>query len=239
MKLPEPSRKTDVDIAELDISVIQYKAKGVSYRCKRLLDYLIAVIGSIMALPLLGIIAIAIKLDSKGPVIFKQERIGLNGKPFIFYKFRSMVNDADTGIHEDYIIDLIQGNVADHSKIYDAPQVFKLNKDERVTKVGRILRRTSLDELPQLFNVIKGDMSLVGPRPPIAYEVNVYKEWHHRRLSVIPGITGLWQVSGRSELDFDDMVRLDIEYMEDWSLLLDLNILLKTFAVVLKRKGAW
>lgn len=238
MKLQESLRETDLDTAQ-DISVIQYKAKDTSYRGKRLLDYIITVPGLILVLPVMAIIAIAIKLDSKGPVIFKQERIGLNGKPFMFYKFRSMVNDADTSIHEEYVTDLIQGNGTDQLKTYGAPQIFKLNKDGRVTKVGRILRRTSLDELPQLFNVIKGDMSLVGPRPPIAYEVEVYKDWHHHRLSVIPGITGLWQVSGRSELDFDDMVRLDIKYMEEWSFLLDTNILLKTFAVVLKRKGAW
>lgn len=226
-----------MNTAHMGIEVIKYRVCGFSYFLKRTLDYLMVMPVMVILLPIMAVIAVAIKMDSKGPVIFKQKRLGLNGRPFMFYKFRSMVEQADSSVHEDYMKGLINGEKS--KKKYTKPVTFKLTKDDRVTKVGRILRRTSLDELPQLLNVLKGNMSLVGPRPPIQYEVDIYEDWHKRRLDVIPGITGLWQVSGRSQLDFDDMVKLDLKYIDDWSLGLDLKILFRTVAVVAKRKGAW
>lgn len=194
---------------------------------KRLFD----IVGSLIALPFILVlypfIALAIKLSSPGPVIFKQTRVGRAGRTFTSYKFRSMVADAEKRKKQ-----LARQNEA-------SGPIFKMKDDPRVTRVGRFLRRTSLDELPQFFNVLKGDMSLVGPRPPLPAEVKQYTREQRRRLTIKPGITGPWQVSGRSNIGFDEWVRLDVYYIQNWSLLLDLTILLKTVAVVLARKGAY
>lgn len=178
------------------------------------------------AIPML-LIALAIRLDSKGPVIFRQTRIGKHGKPFTFYKFRSMYTDADARWAELVSYNETQG------------ATFKMKNDPRVTRVGRFLRRTSLDELPQLFNVLLGQMSLVGPRPGLERELANYQPWQHRRLEIMPGLTGLWQVNGRSDVSFDEMVKLDIYYAEHWTLFLDIKILFKTVQAVIKRDGAY
>jgi exopolysaccharide biosynthesis polyprenyl glycosylphosphotransferase len=212
---------------------------SVESRTKRMIDIIISLSGLLILMPIMGLISALIKLDSPGPAVFKQKRVGLNGKLFNFYKFRSMYQNAPSQIHKTYIKELIHGRPRTHDNPKNKKKVFKLAEDKRVTRVGRIIRRTSLDELPQLVNVLKGEMSLVGPRPAISYEVDMYKEWYKRRLSVRPGITGLWQVGGRSERTFDEMVDLDLQYIDKWSLLLDSKVLGQTIFVVLKRQGAW
>jgi exopolysaccharide biosynthesis polyprenyl glycosylphosphotransferase len=214
--------------------------RSVSSRgVKRAIDIIGATILLIMASPLMLITALAVKLTSPGPVIFRQMRIGREGKPFPFYKFRSMRCDNDDTVHREYVKNLIQGR---HDEINEGDAddpVYKLRSDSRITAVGRIIRRASIDELPQLFNVLKGEMSLVGPRPPIPYEIENYQPWHMRRLQEVrPGITGLWQVDGRSKTSFDDMVRLDLRYIRNWSLWLDFKILFKTVVVVIRCDGA-
>ena len=199
---------------------------------KRALDIVGSLFGLVALSPLFLLITIFVKLESKGPAIFKQTRVGKGCRPFTFYKYRSMNENSDPNPHQKYISELIGGERAQD-------EVYKLTDDNRVTKVGRILRKTSLDELPQLFNVLKGDMSLVGPRPALPYEVKMYKDWYKDRLSVTPGMSGLWQVSGRSQKNFDEMVKLDLAYINKWSLWLDIKILLKTFLVVFSRQGAW
>ena len=175
-------------------------------------------------------------MESSGPALFRQERLGKNGAPFTFYKFRTMVDGNDPSIHQKYVEQLItQGSEAAKGDTGS----FKIGNDPRVTRFGRILRRTSIDELPQLINMLLGDMSLVGPRPPLRYEVELYSARAMRRLEVRPGITGLWQVSGRCQTTFDEMVDLDIEYVDNWSLGLDAKIILRTIPVVFGRKGAW
>jgi len=194
---------------------------------KRIIDLFVVVVGFLVGWPLLLIISLAIKLDSPGPVLFKQVRVGNDNGEFDIFKFRTMRQGA-----EEELDDLIDQNEA------DGP-LFKIRDDPRITRMGHLLRQTSLDELPQLWNVFKGDMSLVGPRPPIPAEVEQYKSWHKQRLAVPGGITGLWQVSGRSELTFDEMVLLDLYYIENWSPLLDLSILIRTIPKVLTRDGAY
>jgi len=189
--------------------------------------------------PLLAAIALAIKLASKGPILFEQERIGQFGKSFQCLKFRTMYTNNDPKIHRDYVQNFIAGKTENSSKNEDEPVVYKITNDPRVTPIGRFLRQTSLDEFPQLWNVLRGEMSLVGPRPPVRYEFEVYDVWHRRRvLEVRPGITGLWQVSGRSRTCFDDMVRLDLRYSQSWSLWLDLKILLATPLAIVAGDGA-
>jgi exopolysaccharide biosynthesis polyprenyl glycosylphosphotransferase len=188
---------------------------------KRLLDIIAALGGLILLSPLMLVTAVAIKLDSPGPVIFSQERNGFRGRVFKMYKFRSMVTDA-----EQLFTHL-------ESKNEVSGQMFKIRNDPRITRVGKIIRKTSIDELPQLFNVLKGEMSLVGPRPPIVREVVKYEAWHSLRLSVKPGLTGLWQISGRNDLGFEEMVRLDMKYIRERSLKYDLKIILKTIPVLL------
>jgi exopolysaccharide biosynthesis polyprenyl glycosylphosphotransferase len=206
---------------------------------KRAVDIICSTALLILASPLMLATAIAVKLTSPGPVIFRQMRVGRGGKPFLFYKFRSMRCDNDDAIHREYVQNLIQGR---HDQINEGDAdkpVYKLRSDTRTTAVGRIIRRTSIDELPQLFNVLKGEMSLVGPRPPIPYEIENYQSWHLRRLQEVrPGITGLWQVEGRSKTTFDDMVRLDLRYIRNRSLWLDIKILCKTVVVVIRCDGA-
>jgi lipopolysaccharide/colanic/teichoic acid biosynthesis glycosyltransferase len=189
--------------------------------------------------PILAAIALAIKLTSRGPVIFRQQRLGQFGKRFEFLKFRTMYVNNDPGIHREYVQNFIAGK-ADTAKVEGGPGVYKITNDPRVTPLGRILRKTSLDELPQFWNVLRGEMSLVGPRPPVSYEFEVYDFWHRRRvLEVKPGVTGLWQVSGRSRTCFDEMVRLDLRYSQEWSLWLDLKILLATPMAVFTGDGAF
>ena len=200
------------------------------------------IVGSITLLavtsPLFAVIAAAVKLSSPGPVLFRQDRVGQHMKRFNIVKFRTMTAAADHAIHHEFVSRFIQGD----RQVAQAPEqggIFKIVDDPRITAVGRILRKTSLDELPQLWNVLRGEMSLVGPRPPIPYEVEQYKSWHRRRiLEAKPGITGLWQVTGRSRTTFDEMVRLDIRYARTCSLLTDLKILLSTPRAVLEGKGA-
>lgn len=194
---------------------------------KRMMDLGLIVLGSPFALLLMLLISVAIKLDSKGPVFYSGERVGKAGQPFKMYKFRSMVVGAD-----EQKLALAQMNEA------DGP-IFKIREDPRLTRVGRVIRRLSLDELPQIYNVFLGHMSLVGPRPPLPEEVASYQPWHMQRLSVIGGITGLWQVSGRSDLTFDELCLLDIYYIENWSLWFDMRILLQTIPHTLFRRGAY
>ncbi|MGG0485200.1 sugar transferase [Priestia aryabhattai] len=195
---------------------------------KRIMDISGAVIGIIITSLLLIIVAFAIKLeDPKGPVIFSQKRIGKNGKEFNMYKFRSMVTDAEFKLKE--LLELNETSGA----------MFKMKNDPRVTRVGKLIRKTSIDELPQFFNVLKGDMSLVGPRPPLPREVKDYNEYHKQRLLVVPGCTGLWQTSGRSNIGFEDMVHLDLEYINKRSILMDIKIIFKTFFVLFGSKDAF
>jgi lipopolysaccharide/colanic/teichoic acid biosynthesis glycosyltransferase len=184
------------------------------------------------------IIALAIKASSKGPVFFRQQRVGQYGQRFTFLKFRSMHIDNDPSVHKQYVTKLIAGQ-AERSN-GNGESVYKLTNDERVTRAGALLRRKSLDELPQFLNVLKGDMSLVGPRPAIPYEVAAYQTWHRRRvLEVKPGITGMCQVGGRSRVKFDEMVRLDLRYAKSWSPWLDIKILMLTPRAVLMGEGAY
>ncbi len=206
---------------------------------KRVIDVTGSLLALILCSPLFLIISILIKLTSKGPVLFQQERIGQFGKRFQLLKFRSMYEGNDPGIHKEYVRKLIAGKVNVGQANGQQDSVYKLTRDPRITPAGRLLRKTSLDELPQFWNVLKGDMSLVGPRPPILYEVISYEVWHRPRvLEVKPGITGLWQVTRRSKATFNEMVRLDLEYGRTWSLGLDIEILLRTPWAVLSRKGA-
>ena len=185
-----------------------------------------------LGMPIFLIIALLIKLTSKGPVIYKQIRLGKDGKPFYFYKFRSMYMNSNPEIHRNYVIELIR-----NGKEYKG--AYKIKDDPRVTPVGRFLRKFSLDELPQFYNVLKGDMSVVGPRPPLPYEVEHYEPRQKKRLSIKPGITGLWQVSGRTLLPFKEMVKLDLEYIKRHSFALDLVIFFKTIPTILNGKGAF
>lgn len=190
--------------------------------------------------PFFLLIGLAVKITSKGPILFRQQRIGQYGKPFTFLKFRSMRPNNDPTVHQEYVMKLIAGNAPSHACDGDAAVVYKLTKDSRITPFGAFLRRSSLDELPQLLNVLVGEMSLVGPRPALPYEVAAYQTWHRRRvLEVKPGITGLWQVNGRCRLKFDDMVRLDLRYARGWSPWLDIKILARTPKAVLSGDGAY
>jgi lipopolysaccharide/colanic/teichoic acid biosynthesis glycosyltransferase len=202
---------------------------------KRTIDVVGSALLLILLFPLFVVIAAAVKATSRGPVFFRQQRVGQYGRRFTFLKFRSMRDRNDQSVHMQYVQQMIAGNAERVSAEKDGEGVYKLVADPRITRVGKFLRRTSLDELPQFFNVLKGDMSLVGPRPPIPYELAAYQTWHRRRvLDVKPGITGLWQVTGRSRVSFDEMVRLDLHYAKFWSPWLDLKILMRTPAAVLK-----
>jgi lipopolysaccharide/colanic/teichoic acid biosynthesis glycosyltransferase len=203
---------------------------------KRALDVVGGFILSVLCLPFCVIIAIAIKATSKGPILFRQMRVGQHGRQFVFLKFRSMYVDNDHSIHREFVTRLINNEAPAPA----GATVYKLTCDKRITPLGRFLRKTSLDELPQFLNVLRGDMSLVGPRPPIPYELAAYQTWHRRRLlEVKPGITGLWQVSARSTVDFDAMVRLDLKYATSWSPWLDIKILLCTPLAVIRGSGAY
>jgi lipopolysaccharide/colanic/teichoic acid biosynthesis glycosyltransferase len=239
---PEPIPPGDEELRAVDSLLYPQRrwrqTRGFNYcAIKRGLD----IIGSLMLLaavfPLLVLIAVLVKLTSRGPILFRQMRIGQAMKPFTIVKFRTMRVGADHKLHHDFTSSFITAS----GQVDEAGQngFFKLTRDPRITPVGRILRKTSVDELPQLWNVLRGDMSLVGPRPPIAYELKQYKPWHRRRvLEAKPGITGLWQVSGRSRTTFDDMVRLDLRYARTCSLWTDIKILVATPTAVISGKGA-
>jgi exopolysaccharide biosynthesis polyprenyl glycosylphosphotransferase len=222
----------------------KYGARTGAFLVKRVLDIVGSIVGLIVFSPLFLGIALLVKLTSPGPVLFRQKRMGLYGKKFTFLKFRTMQVNNDPRVHEEYVKKLIAGTVDggtdDGNGGGSRKPVFKITNDKRVTLVGRILRKTSLDELPQFINVLLGDMSLVGPRPPIPYEVQNYDIWHRCRVvEVKPGITGLWQVMGRSTTSFDEMVRLDIKYSREWSIWLDIKLLAMTPWAVFKGKGAY
>jgi len=207
---------------------------------KRTIDIAGSALLLILGAPLFVLIALAIRMSSRGPVLFRQQRVGQHGQCFTFLKFRSMYVDNDHGVHKEYVTKLISRRADQGTLNGNGEGVYKLTNDKRVTAVGKLLRRSSLDELPQFLNVLLGDMSLVGPRPPIPYELAAYQTWHRRRLlEVKPGITGLWQVTGRSRVDFDEMVRLDLRYATSWSPILDLKILLRTPIAVIKGSGAY
>ena len=200
---------------------------------KRIGDLVVAAIAVIVSAPLFLLIAVAIRFSSKGPVLFRQERVGLGGRPFTMLKFRTMRPNSDAQVHRQYVLSMIRTTPAGASQ----NGAFKLNADARVTEVGAFLRKSSLDELPQFINVLRGEMSIVGPRPPLAYEVAEYEPWQMARLAARPGITGLWQVSGRNQMSYVDMCRRDVEYMQTWSLLLDLKIMCRTPWVMLVNSG--
>lgn len=209
------------------IEIVRTPLRGLNWFMKRSADFILSALGIIVISPVLLLVSIAIKLDSKGPILIKQKRIGKNGAPFHMLKFRSMVANAEA----------LKASLADKNEA--TGPVFKIKNDPRITRVGRFIRKYSLDELPQLFNVLAGQMSLIGPRPPLPNEVEQYTDYQWRRFDVRPGITGLWQVSGRSDLPFEEWVKLDIYYIERWSLSLEFKILLKTIPVVLKGEGAY
>ncbi len=213
--------------------------RKTALRIKRLIDICGSVAALVLCFPVFLAIAIAVKLTSNGPVLFRQVRLGQHGKKFTFLKFRSMYCNSNSQVHEEYVKQFIAGTAASELSGNSGEKVYKLVIDPRITPLGRFLRKTSLDEFPQFINVLKGEMSLVGPRPPLIYEFERYNLWHKQRLlAVKPGITGLWQVDGRSRVKFDDMVRLDIRYARTWSLWLDLKILLNTPRAVLSGDGA-
>ena len=206
---------------------------------KRLIDIFASVLVVVVGFPFFLAIALLIKLTSKGPVFFYQQRIGEGGDIFTLYKFRTMRQDADDSIHREFTRSFIEGRMSNSSLDEKAPSIYKLADDPRVTSVGNFLRKTSLDELPQFINILRGEMTIVGPRPPLQYELEYYEEWHKLRLKVKPGLTGLWQVSGRSSVPLNEMVKLDLYYIEHWSLLLDLKIMLRTIPVMFFGSGGY
>jgi lipopolysaccharide/colanic/teichoic acid biosynthesis glycosyltransferase len=229
----------------LTVSLEGSANRSLYFLCKRVLDVCLATVILLLLLPVFLLIAVLIKLDSKGPVFFTHERVGAKRRrardesfwivqKFGMHKFRSMLPNADPRVHEAYIRDFVAGRVQPG----ESGGKFKLTNDARVTRVGRLLRRTSLDELPQLFNVVKGEMSLVGPRPVPPYEVACYRNGEHKRLGAMPGVTGLWQVSGRCRVSFEEMIRMDLEYIRNASFWLDLRILFLTIPAVLCGRGA-
>jgi exopolysaccharide biosynthesis polyprenyl glycosylphosphotransferase len=208
--------------------------KGQHLLLKRVMDLLGGAVVLLLALPAMLVVAIAIKIDSSGPVLFRQERVGIGGRRFRVLKFRTMYHGVPDTAHRELVTKMLQGDEVSAAQVgSDGKVAFKLTNDARVTRVGRWLRRHSLDELPQLINVLRGEMSLVGPRPPLPYEFDQYEQWQFHRLQARPGMTGLWQVSGRNRLSYRQMCELDLEYVRRWSLWLDLRILLKTIPVVL------
>jgi len=227
-------RKTEIDqIGVLPmIRLFREPLSSGARVLKRTFDLIVAALAIVLLFPVWLLVAVLIKLDSKGPVFYTQERVGMDGRLFLLYKFRTMKAGADPQLHREYQKAFIAGR-AEANIGNDSKPTYKLAADPRITRIGKLLRRTSLDEVPQLLNVLLGDMSIVGPRPPIPYEVEAYELWHRKRLDMKPGLTGLWQVSGRNRLPFEEMVRLDLFYIENWSLLLDLKIILRTGLVML------
>lgn len=218
-----------------EIEIEKTRMRNISLIIKRVFDFFFSSLAIMLLAPFMGLLIILIRAESPGPAIFKQIRVGKGGRLFTMYKFRTMRAGVDQTVHKEYVSKLITENV----KLEDlTTNSMKMDKDNRITKLGYFLRKTSFDELPQLFNALHGDMSVVGPRPPIPYEVALYKEWHKQRLEVLPGLTGLWQVKGRNQVSFDDMVRMDIEYIQNRSLWMDVAIILQTFLVPVTGKGA-
>lgn len=217
------------------------QAKKNAQRVKRIIDVIGSIAGIVVFSPFFLLIPIGIKLTSRGPVLFRQERTGQHGGKFMFLKFRSMYVNNDQDVHKEFVRNFIAKKPSgENNGGNSGKMVYKITKDKRVTSFGHFLRKTSLDEIPQFFNVLKGEMSLVGPRPPLQYELEKYDSWHWRRImEAKPGITGLWQVTGRSSTTFDDMVRLDLKYVTNWSLWLDFAILFKTPRAVISGKGAY
>ena len=212
--------------------------EGLNFALKRAFDFVAASLLLVLTAPAIGMGALAIWLSDRGPVFFRQTRIGIHGRSFELLKLRTMRESASDAIHRDYVRQWIRnGGAAAGHGANGNHAIFKLTRDHRVTPVGRILRRFSIDELPQLINVIRGEMSLIGPRPALPYELDMYEEWHRRRLDAVPGITGLWQVSGRNQLSFEEMVRLDVQYLQDWSFGSDLKILARTVPALLRGEG--
>jgi exopolysaccharide biosynthesis polyprenyl glycosylphosphotransferase len=206
---------------------------------KRTIDVGAALLVVVVGSPFFLAVALLIKLTSRGPVFYSQKRVGEQGRVFTLFKFRTMRQDSDDSIHREFTRSFIEGRMPNSSLDEKAASVYKLTNDPRVTSVGNFLRKTSLDELPQFINILKGEMTIVGPRPPLHYELEYYEEWHKLRLEVRPGLTGLWQVSGRSSVPFDEMVKLDLYYIEHWSLLLDFKIMLRTIPVMLFGSGGY
>jgi len=219
----------ELELVHQQARSIEYRdLGGLAYSFKGVVDRLAAALLLVLlAVPIL-VITVLIKLSSPGPALLRQVRVGRFGRPFTAYKFRSMLPDAE----------LLRDELEDQNR-HDAPTVFKMRQDPRVTRIGRFIRRTSLDELPQLFNVLRGEMSLVGPRPPLPREVVHYQPHDLQRLAATPGMTGLWQVRGRSEIEFEEMVNIDLEYIDNWSLWLDLKIIAQTPIAVVGGRGAW
>ena len=216
------------------------KQRKVSLLIKGAMDVVGGITALVVLSPVFLLLALLIKLTSKGPILYRQERIGQYGVPFVFLKFRSMHISNSAEIHKEFVHNFIAGKSNPSPVEKDLKTVYKITNDPRVTWIGRFMRRTSLDELPQFWNVLKGEMSLVGPRPPVRYEFDIYDVWHRRRsLEAKPGITGLWQVHGRSRTTFDEMVRLDLRYSRSWSPLLDLKILLQTPRAIITGDGAY
>jgi len=227
-----PSLNVDATVAA--------KRKRIPLAFKRLIDIVFSSVVLIVCLPLFLWIALAIKASSKGPVFFRQRRIGQYGKQFVFLKFRSMYENSEVLVHKNFVTELFAHTTLEKPLRDERNELYKTQNDNRFTRVGRFLRRTSMDELPQLLNVLKGEMSLVGPRPAIPYEVEIYQTWHRRRvLTAKPGITGIWQVAERSRVKFDEMVRMDLRYAMAWSPWLDLKILLLTPFAVFRGSGAF
>ena len=208
---------------------------GLNSAIKRSFDFAASSLLLICLSPILALTALAVRFFDGAPILFRQVRVGIRGKPFEMLKFRTMRVASGDAQHRQYVQKWIR--TADAAAEHKGSNVYKLTNDNRITPLGRILRRFSLDELPQVINVVRGDMSLIGPRPALPYETEHYESWHHRRLEVVPGITGLWQISGRNHLSFDEMVRLDVQYMENWSFTSDLRILARTLPVLLKGGG--
>jgi lipopolysaccharide/colanic/teichoic acid biosynthesis glycosyltransferase len=232
----DASKRPSNPVLYPDLSTRAERKRG-SGVLKRAMDVVGSSLALVIGAPVFLVIAAAIRVTSKGPVFFRQNRIGQHGVQFVFFKFRSMCVDNDPSVHREYVTKLIAGNAEQHParENVEGEGVFKLTHDPRITRLGAFLRRTSLDELPQFINVLKGEMSLVGPRPALPYEVEAYDLWHRRRvLEAKPGITGLWQVAGRNRVPFDEMVRLDLKYAQSWSPWLDLKILLRTPKAVLE-----
>jgi exopolysaccharide biosynthesis polyprenyl glycosylphosphotransferase len=219
-----------IDSEDSSAEIVETQPKRFSWqyeKIKRCLDLVVAVSSLVLASPLILLLAALIKLDSRGPLFFGQMRVGRNGQVFKMYKFRSMCANAENMLDE-----LTEKNKA-------KGHMFKIDDDPRVTRVGKWIRRLSLDEIPQLFNVITGEMSLIGPRPPLPHEVKEYEPWQFRRLEAAPGISGLWQVKRGSEISFDEMVNLDIEYIDNWSLWMDIAIIIKTIPAMMRGQGAY
>ncbi|MBN2071279.1 MAG: exopolysaccharide biosynthesis polyprenyl glycosylphosphotransferase [Candidatus Krumholzibacteriota bacterium] len=206
---------------------------------KRSFDVVASLAVLVLGFPFFLAIGLLIKLTSRGPVFFKQQRVGENGELFFLYKFRSMKAGNDDSIHREFAQNFIQGATTQSSLDEKPEKLYKIADDPRVTAIGSFLRRSSLDELPQFINILKGEMSIVGPRPPMEYEYEHYDNWHKLRLKVRPGLTGLWQVSGRSTVPFQEMVMLDLYYIEHWSLKMDINIMVKTVPVMLSGTGGY